>query len=212
MESRMYETRYRELWLAGVESCPAAAGNRSLTGSSFCARHHSFRMARGWPGARRHGVFINETFDSVMECLACYRWFRVPLRLRALRSGSGAPPDRNVEELLDRAGYSISLVVEELFGMLDECLGGGVCTGEDLERIRLAYNGIGDLRDPARAEIVCWGPVAEVLANSSLHDNLAAEGDRRSGLLVLVDSGLFDPANRSHMVAADRFLRRTSAV
>jgi hypothetical protein len=207
-----HEARYREMWLAGVESCPAAVGNRCLTNGSFCARHHSFRRYLGWSGGMEHGVFINETFESVLECLAYYRWFRVPQRLRALCAGSWTPPGRDVEELLDRSGYSVSLTVEELFHLMDACLGSGRCSPDDLHRMRLLYNGISDFHRPTRAEIVCWGPVEDVLADSSLHGRLEADGGPRNSLLVLVDSGLFDPRNRSHMVAADRFLRRTSAV
>jgi hypothetical protein len=212
MGAAEHETLYREMWLAGIESCPAAVGNRRLTNNSFCARHHSYRSYHGWPGRGEHGVYINETFESVFECLAFYRWFRVPQRLQSLCMGSGASPIRDIEVLLDRSGYSVSLTVEELFHMMDTCLGSGTCSRDDLHRMRLAYNGISDFHEPTRAEIVCWGPVEDVLADSSLHGRLEADGGPRNGLLVLVDSGLFDPRNRSHIVAADRFLRRTSAV
>lgn len=212
MRTLEHVSRYREMWLVGVASCPAAVGNRHLTNDSFCARHHAFRRHPGWSGAREHGVFINETFESVMECLAYYRWFRIPQRLRALRAGSGVPVSADIEELLDASGYSVSLTVEELFHMLDECLRSGSASPEDLQRMRQAYNGIGGFDEPTRAEIVCWGPVGEVLADSSLQGSLDRDGAPGQGLRALLDTGRFDPGNRRHILAADRFLRRTSAV
>jgi len=212
MSVTKYEERYREMWESGVSSCPAAAGHRQLTDGSFCARHHSFRSRCGRQGWSDHGVYINETFDSVLECISYYRWFRVPHRLRALCSGSGLVNSTDIEALLDRAGYSVSLTVEELFHMIDHSLETGCCSRDDLHRMRLAYNGISGFREPLRAEIVCWGPVEEVLADSSMHDRMTEDGSTRGGLMVLVDSGLFDPGNSSHIMAADRFLRMTSAV
>lgn len=212
MSGTSYEERYRGMWESGVSSCPAAAGHRQLTDGSFCARHHSFRSSSGRSGWSDHGVYINETFDSAMECLSYYRWFRVPHRLRALCSGSGLANCTDIEELLNSSGYSVSLTVEELFHMMDHCLDTGHCSREDLHRMRLAYNGITGFREPLRAEIVCWGPVEEVLADSSMHDRMTEDGIARGSLLILVESGLFDPGNRSHIMAADRFLRMTSAV
>ncbi|GEM_PF-6950656 len=211
-KSREYEDYYRGLWLSGTGSWPAASGFRKLQDNQFCARHHTARRTGSGFGGSEHGVFINEVFESVFECLAYYRWFRIPERLKDICMTRGTDSSGDIEILLDGAGYSASLIAEELFAMIDEYLEKGVCTEQDLHAVRMAYNGLSGFDDPIVSTIASWGPVEMVLADESMLTAVKEPGKVSFPLLLLVDSGLFNPNDRAHIRAADHFLRMTSAV
>lgn len=211
-DTTSYERFYQELWLSGAVRWPAAAGSRVLESQRFCSRHHTFRRNATGFGGSDHGLYVNQMFESVFECLACYRWFRIPERLLEICRDGWPEASRDIEALLDRAGYSASLIAEELFGMIDQCLESGVCTDHDLHAIRLAYNGLSGFDDPVVSRITSWGTVEDVLADESIRPVGTTPDRKPSGLLLLVESGLFDPGDRGHLRAAHQFLRMTSAV
>lgn len=122
-------------------------------GKTFFVRHHSFVrsdiLEKNW-----YSEYTDEMFDSLFDCLACYRWYVIPERLRDV---SGLRDETDLELLLDRAGYSISLIAEELFCMIDTCLESGNCSEQDLHRIQLAYNGLSGFQDNFIRGIERWG-------------------------------------------------------
>ncbi|MBN2587499.1 MAG: hypothetical protein JXR55_09420 [Candidatus Fermentibacteraceae bacterium] len=93
-------------------------------------------------------------YPSALHCLACLRWRIIPERLR---EASGLADETDLDTLLDGSGYSVSLIAEGLFEMLDECLESSSCTPEDLRRIRLAYNGLSGFGDDGADRIAAWG-------------------------------------------------------
>lgn len=140
-EIRNSINRYRNLWIKmkDYRSVVSAEGK----GNAFIARHHlssrSEALDKSW-----FSEYTDEMYDSTLDCLACYRWYIIPERLR---EASGLQKETNLETLLDSAGYSTSLIAEELFSMIDACLESGRCSIEDLNRIRLAYNGLSGFYD-----------------------------------------------------------------
>ena len=157
--------RYRNLWvkMEDYRSVVSAEGK----GKAFIARHHLFSKSevhdKSW-----FSEYIDEMYDSSLDCLACYRWYIIPERLR---DASGLRKENDLEILLDGAGYSTSLIAEELFSMIDACLESGNCSEEDLNRIRLAYNGLSGFKDIFMCKIVKWGPIR----NSGIYDEKKAE-------------------------------------
>ncbi len=122
----------------------------------FFVRHHSFArsdiLEKSWTSE-----YTDEMFDSPFECLAYFRWHVIPDKLREV---SGLWEEADLELLLDSAGYSTSLIAEELFCMIDICLESGRCSKKDLQRIRLAYNGLSGFQDDCVCRIAEWGNVS----------------------------------------------------
>lgn len=133
--------RYRNLWLQ-QEDYRSVVSNEGK-GNAFIAGHHLFSRSealdKNWLSE-----YTDEMYDSTLDCLACYRWYIIPERLR---EASGLQEETDLEALLDSAGYSTSLIAEELFSMIDACLESGRCSEDDLGRIRLAYNGLSGFND-----------------------------------------------------------------
>ncbi len=207
-----FVSRFREMWERGERPDPARCASGEPGPGAFCARHLSYvRSGLGF-GGREHTVFVNETFGSSMECLAFYRWMRVPWRLAEAADITGPAAGLPLERLLDATEYSTALVAEELMSMMDECLGRGSCTRDELAAMRQAYNNMSGFHQRCWCEIVCWGPIGEVLSDNSLLEVMKEEPGATDGLRVLVETGLFDPADRAHLRVAGRFLRMTSAV
>lgn len=150
--TRRYIKRYTNLWKQG-ESCSRILSRPGLH-NGFYARRHRFTRQEA-PGKNWFSEHTIEKYDSAIECLACYRWFIIPDRLR---QASGRYGLRNIDELLDLAGYSTSLIAEELFFMIDSCLESGICLESDLEKIRQAYNGLSGFEDIHINRITDWGP------------------------------------------------------
>lgn len=140
-EIRKRIDRYRNLWtkMKDYRSVVSTEGKSN----AFTARHHLFSKSevldKSW-----FSEYTDEMYDSTLDCLACYRWYIIPERLR---EASGLQKETNLEALLDSAGYSTSLIAEELFSMIDACLESGRCSEKDLKRIRLAYNGLSGFYD-----------------------------------------------------------------
>ncbi|MCD4846934.1 MAG: hypothetical protein K8R76_01940 [Candidatus Aegiribacteria sp.] len=151
--TRRYVKRYRNLWKRG-EAYRKAVSQDSIR-AGFYARQHRFARSEAM-GKNYFSEYTEEKYDSVTECLACYRWFIIPDRLR---QASGRFDVTSIDELLDLAGYSKSLIAEELFHMIDSCLESGVCLKSDLEMIRCAYNGLSGFEDLFVNRITDWGPV-----------------------------------------------------
>ena len=132
--------------------------------NGFSVRHHSFarsdNLEKTW-----FSEYTDEIFDSPFECLAFYRWHVIPDKLREV---SGLWEETDLELLLDSAGYSTSLIAEELFCMIDNCLESGQCSESDLNRIRLAYNGLSGFQDDFVSRIAQWGNVSNHLHNPFL--------------------------------------------
>ncbi len=151
--TRHYVNRYRNLWKLGESHGGIISQARIRVG--FYARQHRFAkseaLEKNW-----FSEYTEENYDSVIECLACYRWFIIPDRLR---QSSGRYDLTDIDELLNLAGYSTSLIAEELFCMIDSCLESGVCQSSDLEMIRTAYNGLSGFEDQFINRITEWGPV-----------------------------------------------------
>ncbi|MEN8208864.1 MAG: hypothetical protein ABFR50_06405 [Candidatus Fermentibacteria bacterium] len=125
--------------------------------AGFFVRHHSFARSdiqeNSW-----FSEYTDEQYDSPFDCLAYYRWHVIPEKLR---EASGLRDETDLELLLDNAGYSASLIAEELFCMIDACLESGNCSEEDLQRIRLAYNGLSGFQDDYVHRIAQWGSIAD---------------------------------------------------
>jgi hypothetical protein len=150
--TRRYVKRYRNLWKRGEAYSKAVSQDGIRAG--FYARQHHFARSEA-SGKNRFSEYTEEKYDSVIECLACYRWFIIPDRLRQI---SGRYDLTSINELLDLAGYSTSLIAEELFCMIDSCLESGECLKSDLEMIRCAYNGLSGFEDLLINRITDWGP------------------------------------------------------
>lgn len=163
--------RYKNLW-ARMEDYHSVVSNKG-EGKAFTARHHLFSrseiLEKNWVSE-----YTDEMYDSIFDCLACYRWYKIPERLQ---NASGLQDETDIEILLDSAGYSTSLIAEELFSMIDTCLESGSCSENDLHRIRLAYNGLSGFKDIFVCRIVKWGPVenrckshtSEIIAGARVH-------------------------------------------
>ena len=153
-EIREYVNRYRGYWerQEGFDS-PVLENSRK---EGFFVRCHSFTrsdiLEKSW-----FSEYTDEMFDSPFDCLACYRWFAIPEKLREV---SGLLEETDLELLLNSAGYSTSLIAEELFCMIDICLESGNCSENDLHRIRLAYNGLSGFQDSIVHRIAQWGNVS----------------------------------------------------
>ncbi|MCK5116221.1 MAG: hypothetical protein KAR44_06445 [Candidatus Aegiribacteria sp.] len=160
-EIREYVNRYRRL-RARQEGYSSAVSEDS-TKKGFFVRHHSFTRSdifeKSW-----FSEYTDEVFASPFDCLAFYRWYVIPEKLREV---SGLSKETDLELLLDRAGYSTSLIAEELFCMIDICLESGHCSKTDLHRIRLAYNGLTGFQDDYVRRIAQWGNVSNYAQNSS---------------------------------------------
>ena len=128
---------------------------------SFFVRHHSFAGHDTLENSR-YNEYTDEMFDSPFECLAYYRQHVIPDKLREV---SGLWEETDLELLLDSAGYSVSLIAEELFCMIDICLESGRCSGKDLQRIRQAYNGLSGFRDNCVHRITQWGSISNHAQN-----------------------------------------------
>jgi len=146
-----YVEHYKILWTEMADR--GSAISSSTEGKTFYARHHSFarsdNLEKYW-----YSEYTDEMYDSVFDCLTCYRWYVIPERLRVV---SGLREETDLELLLDSAGYSASFIAEELFCMIDMCLESGCCTENDLHRIRQAYNGLSGYQDDYVSRIVHWG-------------------------------------------------------
>ncbi|MCK5064831.1 MAG: hypothetical protein KAQ97_06085 [Candidatus Fermentibacteraceae bacterium] len=149
--TRRYIKRYTNLWKQGESYSKIIS--RTGIHARFYARQHRFTQpeALGKSWFSEHTI---EKYDSAIECLACYRWFIIP---EHLRQASGRYDLKNIDELLDLAGYSKSLIAEELFFMIDSCLESGICLKSDLEMIRRAYNGLSGFEDLFINRITDWG-------------------------------------------------------
>jgi len=143
--------RYRNLWVKYKDY----RSTLSVQDESkvFFARHFQFTGSESQKNSRYTG-YSDDMYDSVFDCLACYRWYIIPDRLRRV---SGLVHEIKIEKLLDAVGYSTSLIAEELFLMIDICLESGRCSGKDLQKIRLAFNGLSGFQDPYVCSIVQWG-------------------------------------------------------
>lgn len=156
-EIRKYINYYKGLWAEMVDygsvvsSCPESRG--------FFVRHHSFArsdvLEKNW-----YSEYTDEMYNSPFDCLACYRWYVIPERLREV---SGLPEETDLDLLLDSAGYSTSLIAEELFCMIDLCLDSGCCSENGLHRIRQAYNGLSGFQDDYISRIAQWGPNSGIM-------------------------------------------------
>ncbi|MCD4701238.1 MAG: hypothetical protein K8S24_05200 [Candidatus Aegiribacteria sp.] len=150
-EIREQINHYKGLWAemadygSVISSCPESKG--------FFVRRHSFArsdiLENNW-----YSEYTDEMYDSPFDCLACYRWYVIPERLR---EASGLSEETDLDLLLDGAGYSASLIAEELFCMIDLCLDSGCCSENGLHRIRQAYNGLSGFQDDFVSRIVQWG-------------------------------------------------------
>ena len=152
-EIRRSIDRYSGLW-ERMEDYRSAAKTGS-SGRAFISRLQLFSRSKHSEN-NRLSWYTDEIWNSVFDCLACYRWYIIPDRLR---KASGLLEETDIEILLNAAGYSKSLIAEELFYMLDGCLKAGRCSEVDLERIRIAYNGLSGFHDCSTCRIVKWGPV-----------------------------------------------------
>ncbi len=158
-EIRECINRYRGLWER--QDAYDSAGSDANMNKSFFVRHHSFArsdiLEKSW-----FSEYTDEMFDSPFDCLAYYRWRVIPDKLREV---SGLREETDLEILLDSAGYSTSLIAEELFCMIDICLESGHCNENDLHRIRLAYNGLSGFQDNIILRIAQWGDVSKQVRN-----------------------------------------------
>lgn len=146
-----YIEHYKKLWFDPGGYHPA--GSYEEDGKGFSVRLISY--SRSAVRERELQVeYRNEMYQSVIECIACYRYFKIPQRLR---NASGKLHLTEVEDLLNSVDYSTSMITEELFYMLDMCLEKGICTRTELERIRLAYNGLSGFNDTYVIRIARWG-------------------------------------------------------
>lgn len=150
--TRRYIRQYTNLWKRG-ESYNIVISRAGIH-TGFYARQHRFTRPEAL-GNNWFSEYTEEKYDSAIECLACYRWFIIPDRLR---QASGRYDLKSIDELLNLAGYSTSLIAEELFFMIDSCLESGVCLKSDLEMIRRAYNGLSGFEDLFVNRITDWGP------------------------------------------------------
>lgn len=75
---------------------------------------------------------MDSKFDSMQERLAYCRWIVVP---DMVRRASGLDDENRVEALLEGAGYTVSMIAEELMGMIDDCIDSGASGHEELQRI-----------------------------------------------------------------------------
>ncbi len=151
--TRRYIRQYRNLWKRSETYSKVVS--RAGINTGFYSRLHHFTRSEAL-GKNWFSEYTEEKYDSVIECLACYRWFIIPDRLR---QASGRYDSNSIDELLDLAGYSTSLIAEELFYMIDSCLESGICLNSDLEMIRCAYNGLSGFEDLYVNRITDWGPV-----------------------------------------------------
>ncbi len=154
-EIRKCVNRYRGFW-ERQESYDFEVPEDSMT-NGFFVRHHSFArsdiLEKSW-----FSEYTDEKYDSAFDCLAYYRWYVIPEKIREV---SGLWEETDLELLLDSAGYSTSLIAEELFRMIDVCLESGKCREEDLHRIRLAYNGLSGFQDDFIHRIAQWGSITD---------------------------------------------------
>ncbi|NOQ23685.1 MAG: hypothetical protein GQ565_13695 [Candidatus Aegiribacteria sp.] len=163
-EIRKQVNRYRGFWerQEGYDSAVSEDGMKK----GFFVRHHSFARSdiqeKSW-----FSEYTDEMYDSVLDCLAYYRWYIIPGKLR---EASGLREETDLELLLDSAGYSASLIAEELFCMIDKCLESGCCSENDLHRIRLAYNGLSGFKDTFVCRIVQWGDITNHIQNPFRED------------------------------------------
>ncbi len=155
MEIRERINHVRSLW-ERQEGCSSVV-QKNCVNNGFFVRHHSFAR----PDSREKGWFseyTDEKYNSAFDCLAYYRWYVIPEKLREV---SGLWEETDLELLLDNAGYSVSFIAEELFCMIDACLESGSCSEEDLDRIRLAYNGLSGFQDDFIQRIAQWGSTTD---------------------------------------------------
>ena len=150
-EIKHYVDYYRNQWKDMADY--GSVVSSSPEGKVFFVRHHSFArsdiLEKNW-----YSEYTDEMYDSSFDCLACYRWYVIPERLREV---SGLREETDLELLLDSAGYTASLIAEELFCMIDMCLESGCCSEKDLHRIQLAYNGLSGFQDAFVCRIAQWG-------------------------------------------------------
>jgi hypothetical protein len=130
-------------------------GRSSLEGSAggFFIVHCENGGTRSM-GGRHTEVRNREIFCSPLECLSSLRTHMVPSILREV---SGLAEETELEVLLNGCGYSVSFLAEELVGMIDDCLGSGRCTPDDLWRIREVYNSISAFHEGRSRRIAAWG-------------------------------------------------------
>lgn len=161
--TRRYIRRYRNFWKRG-ETYSKIVSRDGFRAGFYSRQHHFARseaLLKNW-----FSEYTEEKYDSVIECLACYRWFIIPDRLR---QASGKYDSTNIDELLNLVGYSTSLIAEELFRMIDSCLESGVCLMNDLEMIRSAYNGLSGFEDLFVNRITDWGPAGSDRSAIAVH-------------------------------------------
>jgi hypothetical protein len=142
---------YRRIWENGLDHGPDPSGRFGDAG--FFLRRRIPHGPGRCDGQSENGC-STEMYRSALHCLAYLRWCIIPERLR---EASGLADEIDLEALLDGSGYSVSLIAEVLFEMLDECLESSSCTPEDLRRIRLAYNGLSYFKDAMADRITAWG-------------------------------------------------------
>ena len=183
-----YIKKYRNLWKQGETYGEVVSRDGFSVG--FHARQHHFARSEAL-GKNWFSEYTEEKYDSVIECLACYRWFIIPDRLK---QASGRYDLTSIDELLDLAGYSTSLIAEELFYMIDSCLESGVCLKNDLEMIRCAYNGLSGFEDLFINRITDWGPVGSDRSDIAVQPEtefIRKEFNRKRNILMPVVSVLY---------------------
>ena len=89
-----------------------------------------------------------------------YRWRGIP---RLLRSITGLAAERDIETLLDNAGYTASFIAEELIHLIDGCFTSGEFSNELADGIRRGYEALEAIAE--RAESTAGEPVGRYAAN-----------------------------------------------
>lgn len=122
-------------------------------------------------GKSRPGRITQEVYGSAAECLSCIRWYKIPSRLREI---TGLKHENDIESLLDAAGYRSSMVAEELFHMIDNCLKCHIITSADLNMIRKAYNGISGFKRLEEHRIASMGYACSKTENEEMLQNASS--------------------------------------
>lgn len=102
---------------------------------------------------KRPDIYSKEEFETVYDWLAHYRYSRIPQMLREICEIRGYF-STDIEGLLNHAGYVVSFIADELFYMIDRCLEHGICSQEDMNRIKQAYNSLSGFESDKKYEIV----------------------------------------------------------
>ena len=153
--------RYRSL-LQNTEELPRSLDSLQQNEGFVLKQRVLFRNPE--TGKSRKGRTTEEVYESAAECLSCLRFYKIPSRLREI---TGLSDENNIEALLNDAGYRSSLIAEELFDTIDECLNSHIVTGSDLDIIRRAYNGISGFNHSEKHMIIEWGYADSVVQSGN---------------------------------------------